>query len=92
MQHDPCEVARASYLAYVNKDRAAIDKLIADDFHFISPLDNHIHRATYFACCWPNSATIAEFDFIHIVPNGDHVFVTYEAEALAASASATAKS
>jgi ketosteroid isomerase-like protein len=78
MQYDPCEAARASYLAYVNKDRAAIDKLIADDFHFTSPLDNHIDRAIYFARCWPNSATTAEFDFIHIVPNGDHVFVTYE--------------
>src|ERR1700730_6648260 len=78
MRHDPREVARASYLAYVNKDRAAIHKLIANDFHFTSPLDNHIDRATYFAHCWPNSATIAEFDFIRIVPDGDHVFVTYE--------------
>jgi hypothetical protein len=49
MPHDPPEVALARYLAYVKKDHAAIDKLIADDFHFTSPLDNHIDWATYLA-------------------------------------------
>jgi ketosteroid isomerase-like protein len=78
MKHNPVAVARASYRAYVDKNRAAIEALIADDFHFTSPLDNRIDRATYFACCWPNSATLAGFDFIHIVPDGDLVFVTYE--------------
>jgi ketosteroid isomerase-like protein len=78
MPHDPVAVARASYRAYVDKDRAAIEALIADDFHFTSPLDNRIDRVTYFSRCWPNSATIAEFDFIYTVPDGDRVFVTYE--------------
>jgi ketosteroid isomerase-like protein len=78
MQRDPIAVARASYRAYVEKDRAAIESLIADDFHFTSPLDNRIGRATYFARCWPNSATIADFNFIHLVPHGDRVFVAYE--------------
>jgi len=49
MPHDPPEVALARYLAYVKKDQAAIDKLIADDFHFTTPLDNHIDWATYLA-------------------------------------------
>jgi hypothetical protein len=62
MQYDPCEVARASYLAYVNKDRAAIDKLIADDFHFTSPIDNHIDRATYFARLMWNRPPEIDFD------------------------------
>src|SRR5262249_47521366 len=69
---------RASYLAYVEKDRAAIEALLADDFHFTSPLDNRIDRQTYFQRCWPNSAMISGFDFIHVVPDGDRVFVTYE--------------
>jgi ketosteroid isomerase-like protein len=71
-------ISRACLQAYVDKDRAAIEALIADDFHFTSPLDNRIDRATYFARCWPNSATLAGFDFIHVVPHGDRVFVTYE--------------
>ena len=72
-------IARAAYEAYVAKDRAAIERLIADDFHFTSPLDNRIDRATYFARCWPNSAWIKDFDYINIVPDGNRVFVTYEA-------------
>ena len=75
---DSVAIARAAYQAYVAKDRAAIEKLIADDFHFTSPLDNRIDRATYFARCWPNSAWIKDFDYINLVPEGDRVFVTYE--------------
>jgi ketosteroid isomerase-like protein len=78
MQHDPAAVAQASYRAYVEKDRAALEALIAEDFHFTSPLDNRIDRQTYFARCWPNNAMISGFDFIRIVPDGDQVFVTYE--------------
>lgn len=78
MQFDPCAVARASYRAYVERDRAAIEALIDKDFRFTSPLDNRIDRAAYFARCWPNSAAISEFKFIHVVPDGDRVFVTYE--------------
>jgi ketosteroid isomerase-like protein len=78
MTNDPTGIARASYEAYANKDRAQIEALIADDFHFTSPLDNRIDRATYFARCWPNSETSESFDFINLVADGDRVFVTYE--------------
>jgi ketosteroid isomerase-like protein len=78
MSNDPIGVARASYDAYVNKDRAAIEALIAPEFHFTSPLDNRIDRATYFERCWPNSKSIAGFKYVHLVPSGDKVFVTYE--------------
>ncbi|MDP1964234.1 MAG: nuclear transport factor 2 family protein [Reyranella sp.] len=71
-------IARACYNAYAAKDRAAIEALIADDFHFISPLDNRIDRQTYFARCWPNSEKIQGFDFIRVVEDGARVFVTYE--------------
>ncbi len=71
-------IARAAYEAYVSKDRAAIEKLIAADFRFTSPLDNRIDRATYFARCWLNSEKINGFDFINLVPDRDRVFVTYE--------------
>jgi ketosteroid isomerase-like protein len=58
--------------------RAAIEAVIADDFHFTSPLDNHIDRQTYFEHCWPNSETISDFKFVRLVQDGDQVFVTYE--------------
>ena len=71
-------IARAAYEAYVTKDRAALENLIAEDFHFTSPLDNRLDRETYFRRCWPNSKVIEGFDFIHLVTNADRVFVTYE--------------
>ena len=78
MTNDAVAIARAAYEAYVKKDRAAIETLLAKDFHFTSPLDNRLDRATYFARCWPNSSTIASFDFVHLVQEGERVFVTYE--------------
>jgi ketosteroid isomerase-like protein len=78
MADDLLTLARATYQAYVDKDRAAIEALVAADFHFTSPLDNRIDRATYFARCWPNSEAISDFRFIHVVADGERVFVTYE--------------
>jgi ketosteroid isomerase-like protein len=78
---DPAAVARASYMAYVENDRSALEKLIADDFRFTSPLDNGLDRATYFARCWPNAKEIAGFEFVRIAAAGDAVFVTYVGEA-----------
>lgn len=76
--HEPIRIARAVYDAYVRKDRPAIESLIADDFHFTSPLDNRLDRKTYFERCWPNSKTVARFEFRNLVSEGDLVFVTYE--------------
>jgi len=71
-------IARAAYDAYVKKDRAAIEALIADDFHFTSPLDNRIDRKTYFEVCWPGSKRMDGFDIERLTVDGDHAFVTYE--------------
>ena len=62
MKDDPVAIARAAYEAYERKDRTAIEELIAEDFHFSSPLDNRLDRETYFSRCWPNSQTIAAFE------------------------------
>jgi len=71
-------IAKAAYKAYVTKDRAALEALLADDFHFTSPLDNRLDRETYFGRCWPNSTTIDGFDFVYPVTDADRVLVTYE--------------
>jgi len=78
MTNSAIEIARACYEAYMKKDRAALEALLAEDFHFTSPLDNRLDRDTYFARCWPNNETIERFDFIHLVPDGNRAFVTYE--------------
>ena len=73
-------IAQAAYKAYETKDRAALESIIADDFHFTSPLDNRLDRATYFARCWPNSAHTAAFDIVHAVREGERAFIVYEAQ------------
>lgn len=79
--NDIVAIARAVYEAYVAKNRTAIEKLIAADFHFTSPVDNRIDRATYFARCWPNNERIDGFNFINLVVDRDRVFVTYDGHA-----------
>ena len=64
MTASPLAVARACLQAYVDKNRAAIEALIADDYRFTSPIDNSLDRKTYFEVCWPNSKTMTGFDYI----------------------------
>ena len=71
------DVVRGTLQAYVDKDRDAIERLIADDFHFSSPLDNRIDRDSYFRLCWPNSRNMVDFRIVHLATDGDAVFVTY---------------
>lgn len=75
---DPVSVATRCYQAYIDNDRAVIEALIAPDFHFSSPRDNRLDRATYFARCWPASAHITDFKLLHLVADGERVFITYQ--------------
>ena len=79
MSKHPLAVVRACLQAYVDKDRNAIEALIADDYRFTSPLDNALDRESYFAICWPNSGAMLAFDCVHQAEDGDHAFVVYEA-------------
>jgi len=71
------DVVRGTLQAYVDKDRAAIERLIADDFHFSSPLDNRIDREAYFRLCWPNSRNMEDVEIVHLAADDDVVFVAY---------------
>jgi hypothetical protein len=55
-----------------------IEPLIAEDFTFTSPLDDHIGRAAYFERCWPNSEWIKEFRLERVFVQGSEAFVRYE--------------
>jgi len=79
MSLSPTQISRASLMAYVEKDRSAIESLIAPDFHFTSPIDNRISRDTYFELCWPNSETMAEVEIMHAIDDGDRAWIVYEA-------------
>lgn len=76
-------IAQACLQAYVDKDRAAIESLIADEFHFTSPFDNALDRKAYFERCWPNSAMMKAFDIVHACSEDERAFVVYEARTTA---------
>ena len=75
----PLSVARACLQAYVDKDRAAIESILADDYHFTSPIDNALDRTTYLKRCWPNSQMMEAFDCIYGTEFGDRALIVYEA-------------
>ena len=75
---DNAQRARAIYQAYVDKDRGVVEGLIAGDFSFTSPYDDHIDRKTYFERCWANAERIADMRIRKLHADGDDVFVLYE--------------
>jgi ketosteroid isomerase-like protein len=79
---DTAGIARTMYRAFAARDRATVERLLADDFHFTSPRDNRLDRGTFFQRCWPNSERIA-FDFVRVVAAGAEVVVTYEGHSMA---------
>jgi ketosteroid isomerase-like protein len=75
---DPETLVRRWIAVWPAGDRAAADAMVAPDFHFTSPLDNRLNRATFFQRCWPNSAKMARMDVVRAVTTGRTVLVTYE--------------
>lgn len=74
------DLVRKCYQAYEDKDRAAIEAILADDFTFSSPLDDNIDRQKYFERCWPNSGNHVHFKIKHMTEADGRVFVTYTCE------------
>jgi ketosteroid isomerase-like protein len=72
------DLARRCYTAYQTVDRDEIERLLAPDFTFTSPYDDHIDRATYFERCWPNAGTFERFDVQDVVVQGNCCWVVYE--------------
>ena len=79
MATDRSELARAMYRAFAAADRAAVERILADDFAFSSPPDPSLDRAGYFERCWPSAGRVEAFDFVRLIESGDEVVVTYEA-------------
>ena len=71
-------VVQKYFQAYADKDRAAIEGVVDETLRFTSPRDNRIDRATYFRRCWKNNEAIVGRKMIHILADGERVFVAYE--------------
>jgi ketosteroid isomerase-like protein len=79
---DRTRVVRELFGAWETGDRAALERVLADDFRFFSPNDEAgLDRDGYFAECWPHREhTSKGFEFVRMIEAGDEVVVTYEAE------------
>ena len=72
------QIIRKYYAAWANKDWHALDMLLADNFTFTSPNDDHDSKALYKTRCWgPNVNLIRNFDLKQIAGNGNAAFVMY---------------
>jgi hypothetical protein len=75
---DRTQRARDLYIAFGGGDRDAVERMLADDFTFSSPLDVGLDRAGFFERCWPGAGKGQKFDFVRLLEVGDEVVVTYE--------------
>jgi ketosteroid isomerase-like protein len=71
------EIIRALFAAYLSNDRKAVEDAFTDDFHFTSPYDDEIDKATYFVRCWRVTDWIERHELERILVEGDEAFVTY---------------
>jgi ketosteroid isomerase-like protein len=74
---DRAEAIRGIFAAYLRNDRKSVEEALADDFHFTSPFDDGIDKATYFERCWKNTDWIERHELERIFVQGDEVFVSY---------------
>ena len=75
------DVVRAAFDAYRAQDRAAAEALIAEDFTFTSPQDDHLDKAAFMARCFPTADRFRTQDVLELVPAGaDGVFLLYACE------------
>jgi len=72
------QIIRRFYAAWETNDWRALEMLLADDFTFTSPNNDHISKGPYKADCWqPNVNLIEHFDLQHIVGSDNDAFVMY---------------
>ena len=77
------DVVRRMFEAYLSQDSETAADLLADDFVFTSPQDDHISKAAFMERCFPTADRLVSQEIVELVPaaaNGDAVFVMYEYE------------
>jgi len=72
------ETVRKWYAAWDTKDLRLLTMLMADDFTFSSPLDDHISRMAYKTQCWDTQHNLIDrFDLLRVFGSGNEAFVLY---------------
>jgi len=75
------DIIRAAFDAYLAQDRDTAERLLAEDFSFTSPQDDHIDKAAYMQRCFPTTGRLISQEILELVSAGaDGVFILYEYE------------
>lgn len=75
------DVVRASFEAYRAQDRDTAERLLADEFVFTSPQDDHIGKREFLERCFPTAGRFRSQEILRLVSAGeDGVFIMYEYE------------
>jgi ketosteroid isomerase-like protein len=76
MKYEP--IMRKFFSAWQNKDWDFVESVLADDFTFTSPYDDHIDKHEYKQKCWNSVKEIEKYDFVTIMEKGDEAFIRYK--------------
>ena len=75
------DVVRAAFEAYLAQDRPAMERLLAGDFVFTSPQDDHIGKSEFLQRCFPTAGRFKSQEIKELTGTGDDgVFLMYEYE------------
>ena len=61
-------VVQACLESYIAQDRLTAERLIADDYVFTSPQDDHIDRVAFFERCFPTAHRFRSQRILHLLP------------------------
>jgi ketosteroid isomerase-like protein len=73
------DLVRSLYATFIAGDRPRMETLLAGNFTFTSPYDDHIDKAEYFIRCWPNREKLRNLEIETLFVDADAAFVRYRA-------------
>lgn len=74
------DLIRQCYQCWESGDRATLDSLLAADFTFTSPNDDHISKAEYWDVCWVHQPEVNPMDIEVLMVNEREGFARYSSE------------
>lgn len=72
------DLVRHYFDSWEAADRPALEALLAEDFTFTSPWDDHISKARFFEHCFPHAGTFGFKRPMMIMAEGGEAFIRYE--------------
>ena len=75
------DTVRTMFEAYLARDERTAAGLLADDFVFTSPQDDHIDKTAFMQRCFPTADRLVSQEILQLAAvDGDGVFILYEYE------------